>query len=73
MMTGLSVLLDSFSAPLNLSTEVLQHIRDMRVDQGQGVRQFAGLPDQVEFDVNKALVLRGSPSADKVITVTLNG
>src|SRR6185312_5093621 len=67
MMVGLSVLLQHFGAPANVSTAVLLYIREMRVDQGEGVRQFKSLKDDVRKDTNGNLVLTNDPNTKSPI------
>lgn len=67
MMVGLSVLLQHFGAPAKVSTSVLLYIREMRVDQGEGVRQFKSLKDDVKKDANGNLVLTNDPNTTSPI------
>ncbi len=71
MMVGLSVLLRHFGSPITVSMSVLLFIREMQVDQGEGVRQFNSLKDDVVKDSEGILVLRSEPDPKKPIRVTL--
>ena len=69
MMVGLSVLLQEFGPSIKVSTSLLLHIREMRVDQGEGVRQFKSLKGDVEKSSDGTLVLRGDLGPTNPITV----